>query len=80
MVMVLMMMSAVQRCSDFMDEACVGKDPHFPSDDKCSSDEELDDDEEVDDLHNAPEARPTAGHLQKKKCAASVQTPVLGHL
>ena len=35
---------------------CVGKDPHFPSDDKCSSDEELDDDEEVDELPNAPEA------------------------
>ena len=50
--------------SDFMDEACVGEDPHFPSDDKCSSDEELDDDEEVDDIPNAPEARLTAGPLR----------------
>ena len=46
--------------SDFMDGACVGEDPHFPSDNKCSSNEELDDDEEVDDLPNAHEARPTA--------------------
>ena len=47
-------------CSDFMDEACVGEDPYFPSDDECSSNEE------VDELPNAPEARPTGATTQRK--------------
>ena len=46
--------------SDFMDDAYVGKDLYFPSNDECISDEELDDDKEVDEVPNAPEAQPTA--------------------
>ena len=46
---------------DFIDEACVGEDPHFPCEDECSSDEK------VNELPNAPEASPTAATQLKSR-------------